>query len=64
MLRRNWLSAVTGRSNHTRRASSASLRCNSDTIIIRQGWDHDVTITKSLSFNLQQLIAQAEDDKT
>ncbi len=33
---------------------------SADTIIIRDGWDHDVTITEGMTFNLQRLYDQAQ----
>lgn len=33
---------------------------SADTIIIRDGWDHDVTITDGMTFNLQRLYNQAQ----
>ena len=33
---------------------------SADTIIIRDGWDHDVTLTEGMTFNLQTLYDQAQ----
>lgn len=35
---------------------------SADTIIIRDGWDHDVTITDGMTFNLATLYADAQKD--
>ncbi len=35
---------------------------SADTIIIRDGWDHDVTITEGMTFNLATLFANAQTD--
>jgi hypothetical protein len=35
---------------------------SADAIVIRDGWNHDVTITEGITFNLATLYAQAQKD--